>query len=68
MKLASLKTGGRDGSLIVVSRNLKHYVTAKDISPTLQTALDDWQQTAPRLNAGTYTNKVTRACVRGYCK
>ena len=51
MKLASLKTGGRDGSLIVVSRNLKHYVTAKDISPTLQTALDDWQQTAPRLNA-----------------
>jgi fumarylacetoacetate (FAA) hydrolase len=51
MKLASLKTGGRDGSLIVVSRDLEHYVTATDISPTLQTALDDWQQTAPRLNA-----------------
>lgn len=51
MKLASLKTGGRDGSLIVVSRNLEHYVSAVDISPTLQAALDDWQQTAPRLNA-----------------
>lgn len=51
MKLASLKTGGRDGSLIVVSRNLKQFVSAADISPTLQIALDNWQQTAPRLNA-----------------
>ena len=50
MKLASLKTGGRDGSLIVVSRDLEHYVSAADITPTLQIALDDWQQTAPRLN------------------
>jgi len=50
MKLASLKTGGRDGSLIVVSQNLDHYVLAVDIAPTLQVALDDWQQTAPRLN------------------
>lgn len=51
MKLASLKTGGRDGSLIVVSRNLAHFVSAADISPTLQVALDNWQQTAPRLNS-----------------
>jgi len=51
MKLASLKTGGRDGSLIVVSRDLKNYVSAAEISSTLQLALDDWQQTAPRLNA-----------------
>ena len=51
MKLASLKTGGRDGSLIIVSRNLENYVSAGDISPTLQIALDDWHQTAPRLNA-----------------
>ena len=48
MKLASLKTGGRDGSLIVVSRNLEHYVLAADIVATLQLALDDWHQTAPR--------------------
>jgi len=51
MKLASLKTGGRDGSLIVVSRDLAHHVSAAAIAPTLQAALDDWQQTAPRLNA-----------------
>jgi len=51
MKLASLKTGGRDGSLIVVSRDLSHYVSAAAIAPTLQAALDDWQQAAPRLNA-----------------
>lgn len=51
MKLASLKTGGRDGSLIVVSRDLQHYVSAREISTTLQNALDEWHQAAPRLNA-----------------
>jgi len=51
MKLASLKTGGRDGSLIVVSRDLAHCVSAADIAPTLQVALDNWHQAAPRLNA-----------------
>ncbi|MCP4044667.1 MAG: FAA hydrolase family protein, partial [Gammaproteobacteria bacterium] len=51
MKLASLKSGGRDGSLIVVSRNLESFVLASDIAATLQIALDDWQQAAPRLNA-----------------
>jgi fumarylacetoacetate (FAA) hydrolase len=51
MKLASLKKGGRDGSLIVVSRDLSHYVAVKDIAPTLQAALDIWHQAAPRLNA-----------------
>lgn len=51
MKLASLKAGGRDGSLIIVSRNLAHFVAASDIAASLQLALDDWQQAAPRLNA-----------------
>ena len=51
MKLASLKKGGRDGSLIVVSRDLSHYVSVADIAPTLQVALDNWQQAAPRLNS-----------------
>jgi len=50
MKLASLKAGGRDGSLIVVSRDLAYCVSANDVAPTLQCALDDWQRTAPRLN------------------
>ena len=51
MKLASLKAGGRDGSLIVVSRDLTRAVHADAIASSLQQALDDWQRAAPRLNA-----------------
>jgi len=51
MKLGSLKEGGRDGTLIVVSRDLTHAARASDIAPTLQAALDDWHNAAPRLNA-----------------
>jgi fumarylacetoacetate (FAA) hydrolase len=51
MKLATLKEGGRDGTLIVVSRDLAHGVAATDIAPTMQAALDDWQRSAPRLRA-----------------
>jgi len=51
MKLATLKEGGRDGTLIVVSRDLAHGVRAAGIASTLQAALEDWQSTAPRLHA-----------------
>jgi len=51
MKLGSLKEGGRDGTLIVVSRDLAKAVKAGGIAPTLQAALDDWSRAAPRLNA-----------------
>ncbi len=51
MKLGSLKEGGRDGTLIVVSRDLTRAVRAGGIAPTLQAALDDWSNSAPRLNA-----------------
>lgn len=51
MKLGSLKEGGRDGTLIVVSRDLTHAARASGIAPTLQAALDDWSNAAPRLNA-----------------
>lgn len=51
MKLGSLKEGGRDGTLIVVSRDLQHAITATGIAATMQAALDDWSNTAPRLNA-----------------
>jgi fumarylacetoacetate (FAA) hydrolase len=50
MKLASLK-GGRDGRLAVVSRDLARAVLARGIAPTLQAALDDWDKTAPKLEA-----------------
>ncbi|WP_266158948.1 fumarylacetoacetate hydrolase family protein [Dyella silvatica] len=51
MKLGSLKEGGRDGTLIVVSRDLTRAVRANGIATTLQAALDDWSNIAPRLNA-----------------
>ena len=51
MKLGSLKEGGRDGTLVVVSRDLARAVRATGIAPTLQRALEDWSNTAPRLNA-----------------
>jgi fumarylacetoacetate (FAA) hydrolase len=49
MKLGTLKNDTRDGTLIVVARNLKHAVIAFDVAPTLQAALDDWDYLAPQL-------------------
>lgn len=51
MKLGSLKEGGRDGTLIVVSRDLSRAVRAVGIAPTLQRALEEWASLAPRLQA-----------------
>lgn len=48
MKLASLKHG-RDGRLVVVARDHRHWTPAWDVAPTLQAALDDWAVQAPRL-------------------
>ncbi len=41
MKLASLRDG-RDGRLVVVSRDLARYLPAADVAVTMQAALDDW--------------------------
>jgi fumarylacetoacetate (FAA) hydrolase len=49
MKLATLKAGGRDGSLVVVSRDLQHCKRVPEIARTLQAALDDWDVAAPKL-------------------
>jgi fumarylacetoacetate (FAA) hydrolase len=48
MKLASLKHG-RDGRLVVVSRDLSRFASAQAIAPSLQAALDDWTSVEPRL-------------------
>jgi fumarylacetoacetate (FAA) hydrolase len=50
MKLGSLKEGGRDGTLVVVSKDLTRAVRATGIAPTMQRALEDWSNAAPRLN------------------
>jgi fumarylacetoacetate (FAA) hydrolase len=48
MKLASLRQG-RDGALIVVSRDGSRYAPATPIAATLQDALDAWELAEPRL-------------------
>lgn len=48
MKLASLNTG-RDGQLIVVSRDLTRATAATSVAPTLQKALDLWYDCEPAL-------------------
>ena len=50
MKLASLKNG-RDGTLVVVSKDLARYLGANDVAATLQAALDNWSDAAPKLEA-----------------
>ncbi|MDH4567081.1 fumarylacetoacetate hydrolase family protein [Pseudomonas sp. BN414] len=49
MKLASRKSG-RDGVLLVVSRDLSQAVEAGPIAPTLQAALDNWESVERALN------------------
>jgi len=51
LKLASLKSGGRDGTLIVVNRALTQFIVANELADTLQQAIEDWSNAAPRLNA-----------------
>jgi fumarylacetoacetate (FAA) hydrolase len=66
LKLATLKVGGRDGSLVVVSRDLKRACTALQVAPTLQKALENWRTCAPKLaslyaqlNSGLAPNSFT---------
>jgi fumarylacetoacetate (FAA) hydrolase len=49
MKLASLKHG-RDGMLVVVSRDLSRCVAVPHVAMTMQHALDHWAECAPRLS------------------
>ena len=49
MKLGTLKQGGRDGTLVVVSRDLSLCQPVPAIARTLQAALDDWNTVAPQL-------------------
>jgi fumarylacetoacetate (FAA) hydrolase len=49
MKLGTLRDGGRDGCLVVVSRDLKYAVRGSNVAPTLLSALESWLTTAPEL-------------------
>ena len=49
MRLGTLRDGTRDGALVVVSREHTRLAHARAIAPTLQAALDRWDELAPRL-------------------
>jgi fumarylacetoacetate (FAA) hydrolase len=49
MKLGTLPGHGRDGRLVVVSRDLAWCTDATHVAPTLQAALDSWERLAPQL-------------------
>ncbi|AUT40405.1 MULTISPECIES: fumarylacetoacetate hydrolase family protein [Aeromonas] len=61
MKLATLNNGKRDGALVVVSRDLARAVHVTTIAPTLQSALDQWDEVAPQL-ANVYQRLNEGAC------
>jgi fumarylacetoacetate (FAA) hydrolase len=50
MKLASMPHG-RDGKLVLVSKDLAWYTPADHLVPTLQAVLDDWDRHLPMLQA-----------------
>ena len=51
MKLGTQRNGGRDGRLVIVSRDLTWVVPAAGIAETLQDALDRWDSVKPHLEA-----------------
>ncbi|MDP1826431.1 MAG: fumarylacetoacetate hydrolase family protein [Archangium sp.] len=63
MKLATLRTGSRDGSLLVVKRDLSAWTTATGVSPTLQAALDRWDEVEPKLRA--LSDQLESGAVKG---
>jgi fumarylacetoacetate (FAA) hydrolase len=51
LKLATRRNGTRDGEAMLVSPSGERWFSAASIGPTLQALLDDWQQSAPLLEA-----------------
>ena len=51
MKLASERNAFPDGSLVVVSRDLKRMESAAAIAPNLQNALERWEEVSPALRS-----------------
>jgi fumarylacetoacetate (FAA) hydrolase len=64
MKLATLKTGDRDGILVVVNRKLTKAKLVPHIVLTLQAALDNWDEVEPELqNAYLLVNEGDGDCI-----
>ena len=65
MKLATLNNGKRDGALVVVSRDLSRAVRVPQLAATLQAALDEWAELAPKL-AAVYQQLNDGACADAF--
>ncbi|MFQ2359666.1 fumarylacetoacetate hydrolase family protein [Aeromonas dhakensis] len=65
MKLATLNNGKRDGALVVVSRDLSRAVRVPHLAATLQAALDEWAELAPKLTA-VYQQLNDGACLDAF--
>ena len=50
MKLASLRTGDRDGALVVVSKDLERAILVPQIAVTMQKAIESWATSASQLS------------------
>lgn len=61
MKLATLRDGSRDGTLLVVSRDGTRAVPARDIAPHLQDALDRWDEVETALRSRAEELEADRA-------
>ncbi len=51
MRLATLRNGSRDGRLVKISRDGRHYADASALAATLQEVMERWDELAPRLEA-----------------
>lgn len=50
MKLGSLKSHlSRDGELVVVSKDLTHFVRVPQVAPSFRAAIEDWERACPQL-------------------
>src|SRR5277367_5263460 len=63
MKLATIKNGGRDGRLAVVSQDLTQAVFAEDIASTLLDAIERWKTVEAPLR--TLAANLARGACRG---
>lgn len=51
MRLATLRNGSRDGRLVKISGDGRHYADASAVAATLQEVMERWDELAPRLEA-----------------
>jgi fumarylacetoacetate (FAA) hydrolase len=51
MKLASMPRGGRDGTLVVVDRDVRRGVEVPDIAPSLRYAIENWDAVSHELSS-----------------